>query len=47
MAELCHTKGEGIEIGEMQRRPAAWTDLLDFPGNWPYGLWFALTRRAD
>ena len=47
MAELCHTKGERTEIGEKRIRPASPTDLLDFQDDRPYGLWFALTRRAD
>jgi hypothetical protein len=46
-AELCHTKGERVEIGEKRMRPAFRTDLLDFQDDRPYGLWFALTRRAD
>jgi hypothetical protein len=47
MAELCHTRGERIEIGEKRRRAARETDMLDFSDDWPYGLWFAHTRRAD
>ena len=47
MAELCHTKSEGIEIGEKRMRPVLRTDLLDFQDDRPYGLWFALIRRAD
>ena len=47
MAELCHTKSERVEIDGKRMRPALRTDVLDFPNDWPYGLWFALTCRAD
>lgn len=47
MGELCHTKGESLEIDGKRMRRALLTDLLDFRTVWPYGLGFAHTCRAD